>query len=186
MITLLESIAATIIGGIFILTMITSIINIQAVGVNTNQQILLVEISEDVVSVIESYLSLVGAGVADSAAIITTRDTLFSYSYADSVGGSPHIINMTQENISGAKQLSVYEDYEDGNVTPILGPFELSDYGIQFTYYDVDDNANPADSLVRYVQMIMEFEYDTFRDDIDKRFIRHRIQIWKYFKNLYL
>ena len=183
MITLLESIAATIIGGIFILTMITSIINIQAVGVNTNQQILLVEISEDVVSVIESYLSLVGAGVADSAAIITTRDTLFSYSYADSVGGSPHIINMTQENISGAKQLSVYED---GNVTPVLGPFELSDFGIQFTYYDVNNNPNPADSLVRYVKMIMEFQYDTFREDIDKRFIRHRIQIWKYFKNLYI
>ena len=184
MITLLESIAATIIGGIFILTMITSIINIQAVGVNTNQQIQLVEISEDVVSVIESYLSLVGAGVADSVnAIISTQDTLFSYSYADSVGGSPHVIDMTQENINGVKQLSVYED---GNVTPVLGPFELSDFGIQFIYYDVNDNPNPADSLVRYVQMIMEFEYDTYREDIDKRFIRHRIQIWKYFKNLYL
>ena len=183
MVTLLESIAATIIGGIFILTMITSIINIQAVGVNTNQQIILVEISEDVVSVIESYLSLVGAGVADSAAIISTQDTLFSYSYADSVGGAPHVVDITQENINGAKQLSVYAD---GNVTPVLGPFELSDFGIQFTYYDVNNNPNPADSLVRYVQMIMEFEYDTFREDIDKRFIRHRIQIWKYFKNLYL
>ena len=83
----------------------------------------------------------------------------------------------------GEKQLSVYVD---GSATPVLGPFELSDFGIQFTYYDVDDIPNSADSLVRYVQMIMEFEYDTYRDDIDKRFIRHRIQIWKYFKNLYL
>lgn len=182
MVSLLEAIGATIIGGIFILTMITSIINIQAVGVNTSQQIGLVKISEDVVSVIESYLSVVGAGVADSA-IISTQDTLFTYSYADSVGGSRHIVNIEQENINGEKQLSVYVD---GSVTPALGPFELSDFGIQFTYYDVDDIPNPADSLVRYVQMIMEFEYDTYRDDIDKRFIRHRIQIWKYFKNLYL
>ena len=182
MISILEGIGATIIGGIFILTMITSIINIQAVGVNINQQIVLVKISEDVVSVIESYLSLVGASVADSA-IISTQDTLFTYSYADSVGGSRHVVNMAQENINGEKQLSVYVD---GSATPVLGPFELSDFGIQFTYYDVDDIPNPADSLVRYVQMIMEFEYDTYRDDIDKRFITHRIQIWKYFKNLYL
>ena len=182
MAAILEAIGATIIGGIFILTMITSIINIHAAGVNINQQIELVEISEDVVSVIETYLSLVGAGVEDSA-IISTQDTLFTYSYADSVDGTRHIVNMAQENINNSKQLSVYVD---GNPTPVLGPFELSDFGIQFTYYDANDNTNPADSLVRYVQMIMEFQYDTFRDDIDKRYIRHRIQIWKYFKNLYI
>ncbi|MBN2017518.1 MAG: hypothetical protein JW794_05255 [Candidatus Cloacimonetes bacterium] len=182
MITVLEAIGATIIGGIFILTMVACIINIHAIGVNTSQQIELVEISEDVVSVVETYLSLVGAGVADSA-VIAAQDTLFTYSYADSVGGTRHLVNMGQENVAGSKQLSVYVD---GNPDPILGPFGLSDYGVQFIYYDVNDNPNPADSLVRYVQMTMEFEYDTYRDDIDKRYIRHRIQIWKYFKNLYL
>ena len=182
MIAILEAIGATVIGGIFILTMITAIINIHAIGVNTNQQIELVEISEDVVSVVETYLSLVGAGVADSA-IISTQDTSFTYSYADSVGGTRHIVNMAQIDEGGSKQLAVYAD---GSTTPVLGPFELSDYGVQFTYYDVNDNPNPADSLVRYIQMVMEFQYDTFRDDIDRRYIRHRIQIWKYFKNLYL
>ena len=182
MAAILEAIGATIIGGIFILTMITSIIYIHAAGVNINEQIELVEISEDVVSVIETYLSLVGAGVADSA-VISTQDTLFTFSYADSVGGARHIVNMAQEDLADNKQLAVYVD---GGATPVLGPFELSDFGIQFTYYDVNDNPNPADSLVRYVQMIMEFQYDTFREDIDKRFIRHRIQIWKYFKNLYI
>ncbi|HHE40872.1 MAG TPA: hypothetical protein ENL10_05165 [Candidatus Cloacimonetes bacterium] len=182
MAAILEAIGATIIGGIFILTMITSIINLHAIGVNVNQQIELVEISEDVVSVIESYLSLVAAGVVDSA-IISTQDTSFTYSYADSVGGTRHIVNMAQEDIDDSKQLSVYVD---SGTEPELGPFELSDFGVQFTYYDVNDNPNPADSLVRYVQMIMEFQYDTFREDIDKRFVRHRIQIWKYFKNLYL
>ena len=183
MAAILEAIAATVIGGIFILTMIVSVINIQAIGVNTNQQIALVKISEEVVSVVENYLSLVGAGVSDAAAIISTRDTLFTYSYADYDGGASHVVDIEQENINGVKRLSIFVD---GGATPVLGPFELSDFGIQFTYYDVNGNPNPADHLVRYIKMIMEFEYDTYREDIDKRYIRHRIQIWKYFKNLYI
>ncbi len=182
MIHLLEAIGATIIGGIFILTMIAAIINIHAIGVNTSQQIELVEMSEDVVSVVESYLSLVGAGVVDSA-IINTTDSSFTFSYADSVGGTRHTINLAAETNNGTKELVAYRD---GSATPSLGPFQLSDYGVEFVYYDVDENPNPADSLIRSVQMTVEFEYDTFRNDIDKRYIRHRIRIWKYFKNLYL
>ena len=164
------------------LTIITSIINIQAIGVNLNQQIELVETSEDIVSVIESYLSFVGAGVADSA-IINTTDSSFTFSYADSIGGTRRIINIGEETINDSKQLAAYRD---GGTIPSLGPFQLSDYGVEFVYYDVNENPNPADSLIRSVQMTMEFEYDTYREDIDRRFIRHRIRIWKYFKNLYL
>lgn len=179
--SLLDAIGATIIGGMLLLTMINAIHHTQAIGINIEMHVNLFDISDNTVSIIESYLSKVGFGVDTTAIIAATPDSFQFRAKMSLDDYTFSTLSVVQgDNTDKGYPLQIKRD----GVT-VLGPFYLSD-SLRFTYYDADGDTTSVLANIRSVKSEMEFFYEAFRGDLDKRQLKHRITFWKYFKNLYL
>jgi len=178
--SILDVLGAMITGSIILLMMFSALFNIQVISYNTQLQISLSQMSEDLITGrkigndhylgLESFLSRVGAGVPDSLAIIEATSTSFKF--------------LGRSNTSSAISSPLYV-YKDDMVNHISGPFWLAD-PLSLTYYDENENPTLNIADIRSIKVDITFLYNTYRSDIDKKLIKHNIVFWKYFKNLYL
>jgi len=198
MASLLDVLGATIAGSLVLLMIFTSLFNIQVISYNTQLQIGLTKMSEDLITGrktgsidqpgIESILSKVGAGVSTSTdPIIEATSTSFKFLGQTNPTSSVSTLYFVQE--SGTSEGFPLYVYQNDMSNPIIGPFWMADT-LEITYIDMNNNVvNTPDSnhdLIRAIKVSLTFFYDTYQPDIDKRLVRHNIVFWKYFKNLYL
>lgn len=198
MASLLDVLGATIAGSLVLLMIFTSLFNIQVISYNTQLQIGLTKMSEDLITGrrvggidqpgLESILSKVGAGVSTSTdPIIEATSTSFKFLGQINPTSVISTFYFVQESeTSDGFPLYVYQNDMSN---PFLGPFWLADT-LEITYNDFNNNViNAPDSnhdLIRSIEVNLAFFYNTYQPDIDKRLIRHNVVFWKYFKNLYL
>ena len=198
MASLLDVLGATIAGSLVLLMIFTSLFNIQVISYNTQLQIGLTKMSEDLITGrrvggidqpgIESILSKVGAGVSTSTdPIIEATSSSFKFLGQSSPTSVISTFYFVQESeTSDGFPLYVYQNDMSN---PFLGPFWMADT-LEITYNDMNNNVvNNPDSnhdMIRSIEVNLTFFYNTYRPDIDKKLIRHNVVFWKYFKNLYL
>lgn len=196
--SLLDVIGATISGSLVLLMIFSSLLNVQVISYNTQLQISLTQTSEDMITGrrvgntnrpgIDSYLSKVGAGVPEiTDPIIEATSISFKFLGQTNPTSSISTFHFVQENVT-SDGFPLYV-YLDDMSNPVSGPFWMSD-SLSIQYYDVGNNliTSPDSNhdLIRSIEVKVTFYYDTYQSDIDKRFIKHTIVFWKYFKNLYL
>ena len=195
---LLDAMGATIIGAMFMLTIMTSLFTIQALSANYQRQITLVDQTERVTSILDYYyLSAVGAGLL-GAPIVITEATPTSFIFNGELDNTISIIELSRgafDDTLGTYPLSVLVD----NIVN-YGPIWLSSSqdgtldGLNITYYDEGESIISYTSLasqtqrneVRSIMVELNFFYETYRSDIRATDNSHRITFWKYFTNLYL
>lgn len=193
---LLDTLGATVAGGLILLMIFSSITNMQVMSFNMQQQAILNKISEDLISGrsvnnidypgLGFYLSKVGAGVPANPIVEAVSN---SFKFQGKL--TPFAGISTFHITSGAAVNGVYPlyIYVDNMSTPVQGPFWMAD-SLNITYYDefnveiADPNNHRTD--IRSAMFSFNFTLTTFRPDIDKRLVRYPMVYWKYFKNLYL
>ncbi len=196
--SMLDVIGATIAGSVVLLMIFSALFNIQVISYNTQLQISLSQMSEDLITGrkvggldqpgLESILSKVGAGVPSATdPIIEATSNSFKFLGRTNLTSSISTFHFVQESqTSNGFPLYVYQNDMSN---PISGPFWMAD-SLLISYYDVNNSiiSSPGSNhdLIRSVEVNLTFFYNTHQPDIDKRFIRHNIVFWKYFKNLYL
>jgi len=185
--SMINIIGATAIGAMFLLTVLGGIFNAQAIAYNAQMQVTLIQISEDVTEILDSYyLSRVGLGVYSGNEI--------TYASSDSLQFTSCLDDDIEYTILITKDanddLVVYRT-PDGSLD--FGPFELSDNtdNLKFTYYKYDsttggDIEESSLNLIQSVEVDIEFQYGTYKMDTGVDYVRHKIKFWTYFKNLYL
>lgn len=196
--SILDVIGSVLIGGLILLTIFNALSNVQVFSYNTQLQISLNKMSEDLITGrkvngedypgLTRYLSKVGAGVpTGTTAILEATSNSFRFFGQMSVSSSIRMIYIVQESQT-SEGYPIYV-YNSDMSTSELGPFWLAD-SLNLTYYDVNNTIitlpNSNRDLIRSIKVDLIFFYDTLHPDIDKRIIRHRIVFWRYFKNLYL
>ena len=196
--SLLDVLGATVAGSMVLLMIFTALFNMQVISYNTQLQISLSKMSEDLITGrkaggidqpgLESILSKVGAGVPTGTdPIIEATSSSFKFLGQTSLTSSISTFYFVQEN-STSNGFPLYV-YQNDMSTPISGPFWMAD-SLAITYLDANNNIitspNTNHNLIRSVAVNITFFYNTYQPDIDKRLLRHTIVFWKYFKNLYL
>ena len=196
--SLLDVLGATVVGSMVLLMIFTSLFNMQVISYNTQLQIGLTKMSEDLITGrkignidqpgIESILSKVGAGVSTSTDPIIEA-TSISFKFLGQINPTSSVSTFYFVQESGTSEGFPLYVYQNDMSNPIIGPFWMADT-LEITYIDMNNNVvNTPDSnhdLIRAVEVNLTFFYDTYQADIDKRLVRHNIVFWKYFKNLYL
>lgn len=197
MASMIDVVGATIAGIMVLALIVTSLFNIQALNYNTQIQLNLSEMAEDLITGktigsdnylgLETYLSKVGAGVPDTLAIIEA--TSISFKFLGKINSTSAVSTFYLVQESETSDGFPLYFYQDDMSNPIFGPFWLAD-SLDITYFDISDNAvadpNSNHDLIRSAEIDLNFFFNTYQPDIDKRSIRHNIVVWKYFKNLYL
>lgn len=197
--SMLDVIGALVIGGMFIITMMTSIFKIQQLSYNSNMLTTLNKTSELVTRVIDyEYLARLGNGLKDKSSIITeANDTTFTFRYKKATAIIPVSMQLrTHTTISNIYNFGVYVN---SSATPSLGTFllEAKNTGTGakksiFTYYNENDARimTPNDSLqyIRSMRLSLYFVYEGRLTGagvgVDKRY-RNQIYLWKYFNNMW-
>ena len=189
---MINVIAATAIGSMFLLTILSGIFNAQAIAFNAKMQVTLAQVSEDVIEILDTYyLSRVGLGVSSNE-ITSALDSSFEFkSCLDDATGddTEYTILITKD---GNDDLVVYR-----NGAIDFGPFELSDNtdNLKFTYFKYDSStggdievASPDSNKedILSVEVDIEFQYQTYKMESGKDYVRHIVKFWSYFKNLYI
>ena len=196
--SLLDVLGATVVGSMVLLMIFTSLFNMQVISYNTQLQIGLTKMSEDLITGrkignidqpgIESILSKVGAGVSTSTDPIIEA-TSISFKFLGQINPTSSVSTFYFVQESGTSEGFPLYVYQNDMSNPIIGPFWMADT-LEITYIDMNNNVvSTPDSnhdLIRAIEVNLTFFYDTYQPDIDKRLVRHNIVFWKYFKNLYL
>lgn len=190
MTSLLDALGAAAIGGLFIITMLTAMFNIQAEGFNATMAITTTRISEEYVNLVDSlYMAKVGLGAIEGDEIITADENEFVFiTQWNYLAEPPRLISGVNFEISivvgdetdDGYPLTVHQDNEH-----LFGPIYLSENDI-FTYYDVDENETTTRAEIRSARVQMAFRTETYRFQSGPQSVSYRLTFWKYFKNLYL
>ena len=149
MASLIDVIGAAIVGSLVLLMMFTALFNMQVINYNTQIQVNLSQMSEDLITGrtvgsvnylgLETYLSKVGAGVPEATdPIIEATSNSFKFLGKVNSTSSINTFYIVQEDsTSNGYPLYVYQDdLTTGN--QILGPFWLA-VPLEITYYDIDN-----------------------------------------------
>ena len=149
MASILDVIGAAIVGSLVLLMMFTALFNMQVINYNTQIQVNLSQMSEDLITGrtvgsvnylgLETYLSKVGAGVPETTDPIIEA-TSNSFKFLGKVNSTSSISTfyiVQEDSTSNGYPLYVYQDdMTTGN--QILGPFWLA-VPLEITYYDIDN-----------------------------------------------
>ena len=196
--SLLDILGATIAGTVVLIMIFSALFNIQVISHNTQLQISLSQMSEDLITGrkigttyylgLESILSKVGAGVPEATdPIIEATSNSFKFLGRSNPSSAISTFYFIQESeTSDGFPLYFYQDDMSNHIS---GPFWMAD-SLAILYYDQSNNLisspNSNHSDIRSIKVELPFFYNTYRSDIDKKFIKHNVVFWKYFKNLYL
>jgi len=188
MTAILETIWATVIGGMLIVSILNGLFTIQTTAMNLEMQVTLNQISEDVTSLInDDILARVGSGVdPDSTIILTATTNEFEFKGRLAEETAVSTIKLVQEDSTASGYpLKVYQD----NIL-IMGPFWLAD-SLDINYFKTDDTelSTPVTTYldsIRYASFKMEY----YRKGIDKENfetnLKSQIVFWRYFYNMFL
>jgi len=192
MYSLLDAIASVIVGGLVLLMVLTSLLNIQEQAYNTTMQVTTNKISEGVSSILQDYLSNVALNINPDVAIVHARKKSFRYwgmDYDDSTPIEYHIRQAAQDTTTGWWPLQVRIDGSQ-----VMGNFYTEEKFI-YDYYDADGNLIPfvgsnipsADlPNIRSMRCELAFVQPGWDYVGHTSTIRNRIVFWKFFKNMYL
>lgn len=192
--SLLDAIGAVAIGGLFLITMFTTLFNVQVTGQNIGLQVTLNQCADVICDELDNYLGIVcidATGSGTDTIMVAASDSFKFCSnwdvFADTTTSSENVIKIAL-----------------GNSTPIGYPMQVTQNdtlipgtdialwlkSLNFTYYNEDDRIilTPIDSLdyIRSVKVEMEFFHEGSLVGPGERSINTKIIFWEYFKNLYI
>ena len=189
--SLLDAIGALAIGGLFLVTMFTTLFNVQVTGQDIGLQVNLNQCAQVVCKELDRYLGKVGVNISGSDILVAEPDSFKFRSKwsitADTTTSTENIVKIAMgDSMTCGYPMEVTE-----NDTLILGTdIALWLKSLNFTYYNEDDRIilTPIDSLdhIRSVKVDMEFFHEGSSVGPGARNINTKIILWKYFKNLYL
>ena len=171
MYSILNIIGSALISGLILLTIFSSLSNVQVFSYNTQLQISLNKMSEDLITGrkvngidypgLTRYLSKVGAGVpTGTSAILEATSNSFRFLGQMSVSSSINTIYIVQESQT-SKGYPIYV-YNNDMTTSELGPFWLAD-SLNLTYYDVNNaiitSPNSNRDLIRSIKVDLIFSW---------------------------
>ena len=195
---LLDTLGATVIGSMFMLTILNSLFNIQALSTNFQRQITLLDQTERVTNILDTYyLSAVGRSLSSNSSIISRAEE-DRFTFRGELDGNIHLIDIQAGAIDTLRNAYPLAVFVDG--TKNYGPFWVSTTnddsydGIRITYYDNTGNTLSYSDLQiqsnrnRIISLKFELElvYETYRRDLRAMDNKHQITFWKYLTNLYL
>ncbi|MFO7896247.1 MAG: hypothetical protein R6U84_04875 [Candidatus Cloacimonadales bacterium] len=198
MIALLDALGATVVGAMFMLTILTSTFNIQAMSANYQRKIQLVDQTERITSILDYYyLSAAGAGLTNTAAVISEA-TATSLVFRGELDGTMSTIALQRDAFDTDKEAYPLVVRVDGTIN--YGPFWVTNSndgtlaGMNIAYFDENESAITYSDLgnqvhrnrIRMVRVELELFYETYRRDLRAIDLKHQITFWKYFTNLYL
>lgn len=194
---LLDAMGATVIGAMFMLTILSSMFNIQAISQNANLQMQIIDRTERVTSVLDyHYLEAVGAGISSGAIISSATATNFTF--FGELEGSMRKIRLVRRNFDNTRNAYAIE-VEIDDVAQ-FGPFWASNSndgtlsGMNIRYFNQNNAVisygalatQSQRDLIRSISVELELVFDTYRRDLRAVDNKHRITFWKHFPNLYL
>ncbi len=195
---LLDTLGATVIGAMFMLTILNSLFNVQAISTNFQRQINLLDQTERVTNILDTYyLSAAGRSLSSNSSIIT-RAKEDRFTFRGELDGNIRLIDIRTGAIDTLRNAYPLAVYVDG--TKDYGPFWVSTTndgaydGIRITYYDRTGNTLSYSNLqnqsirnqIRSLKFELELVYETYREDMRAMDNKHQITFWKYLTNLYL
>ena len=192
MFSLFDALASVIIGGLVILMILTSLLNIQEHAYNTTMQVTVNQISEHVSSVLQDYLSNVGLNVDPVTAIVHARKKSFRFwalEYDETTPVEYHMEQAAQDTLTGWWPVIVRI-----NGLKVMGNF-YTEERFKYEYFDEDGNlipfvgsSIPAGNLpdIRSMRCELAFVHSGWSYAGHTSTLKNRIVFWKFFKNLYL
>ena len=196
--SILDVLGAAITGSMVLLMIFSALFNIQVISHNTQLQISLSQMSEDLITGrkignehylgLESFLSRVGAGIPETTdPILEATSNSFKFLGRSNPSSAISTFYFVQESETTDGYPLYF--YIDDMTNHVSGPFWMA-AALTISYYDQSNNLIISPDLshadIRSIKAELPFFYNTFRADIDKKHIKHNIVFWKYFKNLYL
>lgn len=189
--SLLEAIFTLSVGGLFLIAIMTSLVNLQASAQDTSFQATLNSVAEVQYREIYDHLGKVGVLIEDQPILAAEPDNFVFQTKWDIVGDS---LSSDTNRVSislGDSTDTGYPVVTKQNGNPLPGsdaPMWLKD--MTFTYFDINENriVTPDDSLdfIRSVRVDLEFFWQGSYTGPGERRVGTFLTFWKYFTNLYL
>ena len=189
--SLLDAVGALAIGGLFLVTLFTTLFNVQVTGQNIGLQVNLNQCAEVICKELDRHLGKVGVDVSGSVILVAEPDSFkFCSKWSITADTTTSIENIIKIAIGDSMPCGFPMEVTE-NDTLIPGTdIALWLKSLNFTYYNEDDRIilTPIDSLnhIRSVKVDMEFFHEGSSVGPNARDINTKIVFWKYFKNLYL
>jgi len=191
MTSLLDAIFATINSGLFLITIFTTLFNLQASSQDTTFHVTLNNAAEVQYQELDNCLGKVGAGVYSGQILVAEPDSFVfktKYDLINDIMGS--VINTISISLGDSTSQGIPIKIMQNGV-PLPGsnvPLWLRD--LNFSYYDIDENqiTTPGDSLsyIRLLKTDLQFAFETSYVGPGERNIITNLTFWKYFINFYL
>ena len=189
--SLLDAVGALAIGALFLVTMFTTLFNVQVTGQDIGLQVTLNECADLICKELDCYLGKVGVDVSGSDILEAEPQSFEFRSKWSIIADTTTSIENTIKIALGDIMPCGYPVEVTQNDTLILGTdIALWLESLNFNYYNEDDRIilTPLDSLdhIRSVRLDMEFFHEGSSVGLGAKNINTKIVFWKYFKNLYL
>jgi hypothetical protein len=180
-------IAALIIGGLFLTTMMTTLFNIQVNSRDLADTVPLHKNTEHMCNQMQSTLGLVGIGIHDGSAIVAAGQNEFKFrTMWDVFGDTLSTVADTVWIRSGntANQLGK-EVYVTCHSQPI-SDFRAVQWfkSMTFSYFDASGNTTATLENIRSMRVDLSFEKQSSM--MGRPTMKNKVSFWCYFKNLYL
>ena len=184
---IIDVIGALAIGGLVLITMLTTLFNVQFTSHDIARSVLLYDNVQKACEMLHSTLATVAIDMPLDSIFVTTTANRFSFY-------SKWNINNDQLD-TGIHQYTVYLDdtstdlgselilTQDGTPTQNLSSI-LWLSSLQFAYLDAADNPTANQSLIRTIRVDMQFSRTA--SNMDRNDLNTNISLWNSFKNISL
>ena len=189
--SLLDAIGALAIGGLFLVTMFTTLFNVQVTGQNIGLQVNLNQCAQVICRELDLYLGKVGVDVSGPD-ILEAEPQSFEFRSKWSITADTTTTTENTVKIAIGDSMPCGFPIEVTQNDTLIPGSDIALWlkSLNFTYYNEDDRIilTPLDSLnhIRSVKVDMEFFHEGSSVGTGARNINTKIVFWKYFKNLYL
>jgi hypothetical protein len=185
-------VAALVIGGLFLTTMMATLFNMQANSRDIANTVPLHQNAERLSNQLHDVLAMQGLNIKDGTSVVSATTTQFKFKTCwnfdnDSLSTTVDTIRITYDNTPGqlGKKMIVTAQGPSGGVRKI-GDFESIQWlkDINFVYYDVNGSVTATTANIRSLRLDLSFEKAS--STMGKPTIKNKVSLWSYFKNLYL
>ncbi|MCD4817982.1 MAG: hypothetical protein K8S23_04780 [Candidatus Cloacimonetes bacterium] len=180
-----DIIGALAIGGLILITMLTTLFNIHFSTQDIAMSVVLYENVQQSCEVVHSILSTVALKMPIDSVFVLTEENKFSF-YSrwnilnENLDTNPHIytIYLDQVITDIGKDLVIEQD---GTQLIVFHPVFWLD-NIEFHYLDIDDNETSSPQLIRSIQANLKFSRTS--SNLDNPALFTEVTIWNYLKNI--
>jgi hypothetical protein len=180
-------IAALIIGGLFLTTMMTTLFNIQVNSKDLADTVPLHKNTEHLCNQMQSTLGMVGIGIHDGTAIVTASSSEFKFRTMWNVlGDSLSTVADTVWIRSGSTVNQLGRDVLVTSHNQLISDFKAVQWfkAMSFTYFDASGNITSTLANIRSMRVDLSFEKQSSM--MGRPAMKNKVSFWCYFKNLYL